>query len=95
MAEILNKLTKVNVSGKIQKKGGGFMGLSVYSKIKDIYAHPQGRVILERYLPKLTRTPSFQMTMEMSFETLCRFRQWRLKPDKMAEAAMELEAIKE
>ena len=69
------------------------MRLSVQSRIKDIYESEQGRAVLNKYMPKLTRTPSFQMTYGMSFETLCRFKHWKLSPEKMAQAAAELENI--
>ena len=69
------------------------MRLSAQSNIKDIYENEQGRAVLNKYMPKLTRTPSFQMTYGMSFATLSRFKQWKLSPEKYAAAVAELEAI--
>ena len=69
------------------------MKLTVQSKIKDIYENERGRAVLEKYLPKLVRTPTFSMTYGMSFETVCRFRQWKLKKSVYEEAAAALEAI--
>lgn len=69
------------------------MKLSVQSKIKDIYENEQGRAVLEKYLPKLVRTPTFSMTYGMSFETVCSFRRWKLKRSVYEEAAAALEAI--
>ena len=56
------------------------MGFSVESRISEIYADAEARRVLEKYFPKLTRTPSFQMTFGMSFRTLSRFSQWGLSP---------------
>ena len=69
------------------------MKLSAQSKIKEIYENERGRAVLERYLPKLVRTPTFQMTYGMSFETVCKFRQWKLKRVVYAEAVAALEEI--
>ena len=69
------------------------MKLSEGSKIKDIYENEQGRALLERYLPKLVRSPSFQMTLGMSFRAVCGFRRWKLKRAVYREAAAALEKI--
>ena len=66
------------------------MKLSPRSKIKDIYENEQGRVLLERYLPKLVRSPDLQMTYGMSFYAVCRFHRWRLKRAVYEQAAAEL-----
>ena len=50
------------------------MQFSERSTIKEINENEQGRALLERYLPKLVRTPTFQMTFGMRFETVCKFR---------------------
>ncbi len=70
------------------------MKLSVKSKIHEINQTEQGKAVLEKYLPKLTRNPSFQMTCCMSFAAVSRFKPWRLSPERLAEAATELENIK-
>lgn len=67
--------------------------LSEKSTIKEIYENEQGRALLERYLPKLLRSPSLQMTYGMSFKSVCRFRRWRLKKSVYAQAAAQLEKI--
>ena len=69
------------------------MGLSIHSTIKEIYENEQGRAVLDKYMPKLTRTPSFQMTYAMRFETVSCFHQWKLSKARLAQAAAELEAI--
>ena len=69
------------------------MKLSEESKIKDIAENEQGRALLEQYLPKLVRSPSFQMTYGMSFHGVCKFRRWKLKRSVYAEAAAALEEI--
>lgn len=69
------------------------MKFSVLSKVKDLYENEQARVVLEKYLPKLTRSPSFQMTMGMSFQTLCGFAQWNLSPEQLDAADQELREI--
>lgn len=69
------------------------MGFSIDSKVKDIYEDEQAREVLEKYLPKLTRTPSFQMTFGMSFWTLCQFSQWKLTPEQLEAADKDLRAI--
>jgi len=69
------------------------MKFSVNSKVKDLYENPQTREILEKYFPKLTRTPSFQMTFGMSFRTLSHFAQWSLKEEQLAAADQELQEI--
>jgi hypothetical protein len=74
-------------------KGGGGVYLSVQSKIGEIYETEQGRRLLEHYLPKLVRSPSFQMTYGMSFHGVCKFRRWKLKRSVYAEAAAALEEI--
>ena len=55
------------------------MTFSERSTIGEIYANEQGRAVLEQYLPKLVRTPTFSMTFAMRFETVCKFRKWKLK----------------
>ncbi len=69
------------------------MKLSVQSTIREIYEHEQGRALLEQYLPKLVRSPSFQMTYGMSFKVVCRFRRWKLKRAVYEEAACALGEI--
>lgn len=69
------------------------MKLSAQSTIKEIYETEQGRAVLERYLPKLLRTPTFQMTLAMSFEAVCKFRRWRLKRAVYEEALEALSKI--
>lgn len=69
------------------------MGLTAKSTIKEIYEDEQGRQVLEQYLPKLLRTPTFQMTYAMSFETVCSFRRWRLTKVTYAQAVKALERI--
>lgn len=69
------------------------MELSVHSKVQEIYQNEQGRAVLDKYMPKLTRTPSFQMTYAMSFQALCRCHQWKLTGERLAQAVAELEAI--
>ena len=69
------------------------MKLSERSTVKDIYATPQGKALLEHYLPKLVRSPSFQMTYAMSFATVCKFRRWKLKRAIYAEALALLREI--
>lgn len=69
------------------------MKLNEQSKIKDIYENEQSRALLERYLPKLVRTPSFQMTYGMSFAAVCKFRRWKLKRAVYAEAVAQLREI--
>lgn len=70
------------------------MRFSIDSKVKDIYEDEQGREVLEKYLPKLTRTPSFQMTFGMSFRTLCQFPQWKLTAEQLEDADKELQEIR-
>ena len=70
------------------------MGFSVECRISEIYADAEARRVLEKYFPKLTRTPSFQMTFGMSFRTLSRFSQWGLSPEQLAAADEELRAIR-
>lgn len=69
------------------------MKFSVLSKVKDLYENDQARAVLEKYLPKLTRSPSFQMTFGMSFKTLCSFAQWNLPQEQLDAADQELRAI--
>ena len=69
------------------------MKLTTKSSIKEIYENEQGRALLERYLPKLVRSPAFQMTYGMSFEAVCRFRRWKLKRAVYEEAAAALSEI--
>ena len=69
------------------------MKFSVLSKVKDLYENEQARAVLEKYLTKLTRSPSFQMTMGMSFQTLCGFAQWNLSPEQLDAADQELREI--
>ena len=69
------------------------MKLSEESKIKDIAENERGMALLERYLPKLVRSPSFQMTYGMSFKAVCKFRRWKLKRAVYAEAAAALGEI--
>ena len=69
------------------------MSFSVESKIKDIYENEEARKVLERCFPKLTRMPSFQMTLGMSFQTLSRFPQWTLNEEQPAAADSELRSI--
>lgn len=69
------------------------MKFSVNSKVKDLYENPQARNILEKYFPKLTRTPAYQMTFGMSFRTLSRFAQWSLSEEQLTEADRELREI--
>ena len=69
------------------------MALSVNSTIYEIMATEQGSDLLERYLPKLMRSPSFPMTCCMSFAAVCRFKVCRLSSERLAEAAAELEQI--
>ena len=69
------------------------MKFSAQSKIKEINENEQGRALLERYLPKLVRTPTFQMTFGMSFATVCKFRKWRLKKALYEEAVAALREI--
>lgn len=69
------------------------MVFSVDSKVKEIYDHEQGRAVLDRYLPKLTRTPSFQMTFGMSLRTLCSFAQWKLSNEQLDQLDQDLRSI--
>lgn len=69
------------------------MVFSVDSKVKEIYDHEQGRAVLEAYLPKLTRTPSFQMTFGMSLRTLCSFAQWKLSNEQLDQLDQDLRSI--
>lgn len=69
------------------------MKLSERSNIKEIYENEQGKALLERYLPKLVRSPSFQMTYAMRFETVSKFRRWKLKRAVYAEAVAALGEI--
>lgn len=69
------------------------MVFSVDSKVKDIYDDERARAVLEARFPKLTRTPSFQMTFGMSLRTLCGFPQWKLTPAQLEELNEELKAI--
>ena len=69
------------------------MVFSVDSKVKEIYEHEQGRAVLEQYLPKLTRTPSFQMTLSMSLRTLCSFAQWKLTGEQLDQLDQDLKSI--
>ena len=69
------------------------MKFSERSKIKEIYENERGRALLERYLPKLVRTPTFQMTFGMSFEAVCKFRKWKLKKAVYQEAVAALREI--
>lgn len=69
------------------------MSFSVDSKVKEIYDDERARAVLETYLPKLTRTPSFQMTFGMSLRTLCGFSQWKLSGEQMQALDRELQAI--
>ena len=69
------------------------MKLTEKSTIKEIYENERGRALLERYLPKLVRSPSLQMTYGMSFRAVCKFRRWKLKKAVYDEAVSELEKI--
>jgi len=69
------------------------MDFSVDSKVKDIYDDERARAVLESYLPKLVRTPSFQMTFGMSLRTLCGFAQWKLTAQQMENLDLDLRAI--
>ena len=64
------------------------------STIGEIYENEQGRALLEQYLPKLVRSPSFPMTRAMSFRAVCRFRRHKLKRKVYAEALSRLEEIR-
>ena len=63
------------------------------STVEKIYESEQGRALLEQYLPKLVRSPSFQMTRAMSFRVVCRFHRHKLKRKVYAEALSRLEGI--
>ena len=69
------------------------MKFSEYSTVEEIYATEQGRALLEIYLPKLLRSPAFQMTCAMSFRAVCRFHRCKLKRRVYAEALAQLERI--
>ena len=69
------------------------MRLSEASTIREIYENERGRALLERYLPKLVRSPSLQMTYGMSFKAVCKFRRWKLKRTVYEEAAAALKEI--
>ena len=69
------------------------MDFSVDSKVKEIYDNERARAVLEAYLPKLTRTPSFQMTFGMSLRTLCDFSQWKLTAQQLEALDRDLKAI--
>lgn len=69
------------------------MKLTEHAKIKEIYENEQGRALLEQYLPKLVRTPTFQMTFGMSFQAVCKFRRWKLKRSVYEEAVAVLREI--
>lgn len=69
------------------------MVFSVDSKVKEIYDDERARAVLEARLPKLTRTPSFQMTFGMSLRTLCGFSQWKLTPEQLEELDQALKSL--
>ncbi len=69
------------------------MKFSVDSKVRAVYGDPQARPVLEKYFPKLTRTPSFQMTFGMSLRTLSRFPQWALDGETLSALDRELREI--
>lgn len=69
------------------------MNFSVHSRVKDLYENVETRAILEEYLPKLFRTPSFQMTLGMSFATLSQFPQWNLSPEQLETVNQKLQAV--
>ncbi len=71
------------------------MPLSIRSKIGDIVATEQGKTVLEKYMPKLTRIPAFQMTHEMTFFALGTSRAWKLTELELITADAELRAITE
>lgn len=71
------------------------MPLSIHSKIRDIVATEQGKAVLEKYMPKLTRIPAFQMTYEMSFIGLGTAKAWKLTELELITADAELRAITE
>ena len=71
------------------------MNFSENATIGEIYETEQGRALLETYLPKLLRSPSFQMTRGMSFRAVCRFHRWKLKRKVYAEALARLEEIRQ
>ena len=69
------------------------MQYSADSTIYEICQNPQGRRLLEQYLPKLVRAPAFQMTCAMSFRAVCRFHRHKLKRRVYEEAVRALEQI--
>ncbi len=69
------------------------MRFSETSTVLQIYENERGRALLERYLPKLVRSPSLQMTYGMSFRAVCKFRRWKLKRTVYEEAAAALKEI--
>ena len=69
------------------------MQLSMYSTILEIYENEQGRAVLNKYMPKLTRTPSFQMHYAMTFRAVSRCYQWKLTRRQLEEANRELNEI--
>ena len=71
------------------------MPLCAESTIGSIAETPEGRAVLEQFLPKLTRLPSYQMTVCMSFQSLARSKGWKLSDAQIAEADALLRAIRD
>lgn len=69
------------------------MEFSVNSKMKELFENQEAWAVVEKYVPRLTRTPTFQMTFGMSFRTLSQFSQWKLTAEQLAAADEELKNI--
>ena len=69
------------------------MPLSADSTIGSIAESPQGRAVLEQFLPKLLRLPSYEMTRCMRFSSLARSKGWKLNDAQIMEADALLRAI--
>lgn len=69
------------------------MKFSVNSKMKELFEDQRAWAVVEKYIPRLTRTPTFRMTFGMSFRTLCQFSQWKLTAEQLAAADEELKKL--
>lgn len=71
------------------------MKFSADEKMKTLLQSPEAVAVLERYYPKIFKSPALQMTSGMTLRAVAAFAQSGLTPELLAQIDEELRAISE
>lgn len=69
------------------------MPLSVNSKLKDVLAHPEGKALMEKYVPGMTSDPRMQQGMSMTIRAIAPFTSGKLAGNNLKALDEELKKL--